>query len=144
MKSSAINKYQKANSSEVMYASPHRLVQMLMQGALDKIAAAKGALARNEIEAKNAQINWASSIIDGLRASLSMEQGGEIAANLDRLYEYMIRRLSEANMSNDSEILDEVTSLLKEIKVAWDAMPENIRTAQSIEEVAEIVASEGG
>ena len=135
-KSSAVDKYRQADSSEVMYATPHRLVQMLMEGALGKIAAARGGIERNEIEIKNAQIKWAISIIDGLQASLNMEVGGEIAANLDSLYTYMISRLGAANSQNSVEILDEVTSLLKEIKEAWDVMPEGVRNAGSIEEIA--------
>jgi flagellar protein FliS len=142
-KNSAVSKYRQGSSSEVEYAPPHRLVQMLMEGALDRIAAAKGDIERKDIEARSGQITWAISIVDGLRASLNLEVGGEIAANLDRLYEYMIRRLGEANAHNDIVPLDEVASLLKELKGAWDAMPENIRSARSIEEIAEIAASEG-
>jgi len=138
----AIAKYRQGSSSEVEYASPHRLVQMLMEGALDRIAAAKGGIERNDIELKNGQINWAISIVDGLRASLNMEIGGEIAANLDLLYEYMIRRLAEGNAHNDIAALDEVASLLKELKEAWSTMPENIRIAKSIKEIAEIAALE--
>jgi flagellar protein FliS len=116
-----------AVGSEVNFASPHRLVQMLMEGALEKIAIAKGHMARREYEAKGKHINWAISIINGLRGSLNLEEGGEMAANLDSLYDYMIRRLSEANMNNDVAILDEATSLLLEIKSAWDAMPEALK-----------------
>ncbi len=143
-KEGAISKYRQSISSEIAYATPHRLVQMLMEGALDRIAAAKGGIERNDIEAKAAQVNWAISIIDGLRASLNLEVGGEIAANLDRLYEYMIRRLAHANVNNDIATLDEVAALLKELKGAWDSMPENIRTARSIEEIAAIAVAEGG
>ncbi len=141
-KGGAIEKYRQGSSSEVEYASPHRLVQMLMEGGLDRIAAAKGGIERNNVELRNGQINWAISIIDGLRASLNMEVGGEIAANLDSLYEYMIRRLASANAHNDIAALDEVASLLKELKDAWSIMPENIRMAKSIEEIAEIAALE--
>lgn len=143
-KQGAISKYRQSISSEIAYATPHRLVQMLMEGALDRIAAAKGGIERNDIDVRAGQINWAISIIDGLRASLNMEVGGEIAANLDRLYEYMNRRLAEANISNDIGPLDEVSSLLKELKEAWDSMPENIRQAGTIDEIAAIAASENG
>src|SRR3989337_2999174 len=100
--------------SGVVSAAPHRLIQMLMEGALEKIAAAKGAIARGDIPVKGAQITWAISIIDGLRMSLDMDAGGEIAENLDRLYDYMTRRLLEANLKTEPAYLDEVAKLLKE------------------------------
>jgi flagellar secretion chaperone FliS len=134
VKNSAINSYRQAASSEAMYATPFRLVQMLMSGALDGIANARGSIDRKEHEARNNEINWIISVIDALRGALDFEQGGEIATNLDMLYDYMIRRLFTANVEQDVEALDEVASLLKEIKTAWDAMPEVIQKAQSIKE----------
>ncbi len=116
-----------AVGSEADFANPHRLVQMLMEGALEKIAVAKGHMDRHEYEAKGKHINWAISIINGLRGSLNMEEGGDMANNLDNLYDYLVRRLSEANLKNDLLILDEVSSLLLEIKSAWDAMPDEIK-----------------
>jgi len=56
-----------------------------------------------------------------------MDAGGEIANNLDDLYEYMGRRLLDANISNDTAILDEVCSLMIEIKGAWDALPDSVK-----------------
>ena len=120
-----------AVGSEVAFASPHRLVQMLMEGALEKVATAKGHMGRREFEAKGNQINWAISIIDGLRGSLNMQEGGEMANNLDSLYAYMVRRLAEANINNEIAILDEVTSLLLEIKSAWDAIPDEVKQPAS-------------
>ena len=141
-KSSAVNKYKQTSSTGASYATPHRLIQMLMQGALDRIATARGGIERNEIELKNNAIGLAISIIGGLRDSLNFEEGGEIAANLDSLYEYMNRRLTEANMKNDVELLDEVTSLMNEIKSAWDVMPQYIQDAASVEEIKEKMESE--
>jgi flagellar protein FliS len=110
--------------TDVASASPHRLIQMLMEGALEKIAIAKGHMERGEIANKGAHISWAISIIDGLRMSLDKETGGDLAQNLGALYEYMQRRLAEANIENNVSILDEVASLLREIKTAWDAISE--------------------
>lgn len=112
-----------AVESEVNYASPYRIIQMLMEGALSKLATAKGCITRNDIAEKSRQITWGMNIIQGLRTSLDAEKGGDIAANLDALYEYMGRRLLEANVQNDTAILDEVMSLLQEVKAGWDAIP---------------------
>ncbi len=112
-----------AVESEVNFASPHRIIQMLMEGALSKIATAKGCIARNDIAEKSRQITWSMNIIQGLRTSLDAQKGGEVAANLDSLYEYMGRRLLEANVNNDALILDEVSSLLTEVKSGWDNIP---------------------
>ncbi len=111
-------------------ADPHQLIVMLFDGALERIAVAKGAMARNEIEIKGQKIGRAIAIIDGLKASLDLEKGGEIAVNLNDLYDYMQRRLFEANTENDPLILDEVTHLVKEIKQAWDAIPVEERMAE--------------
>ncbi|MES9832758.1 MAG: flagellar export chaperone FliS [Candidatus Thiodiazotropha sp. DIVDIV] len=134
VKNPAINSYRQAASSEAMYATPFRLVQMLMNGALDGMSNARGSIIRKEHEARNNEINWIISVIDALRGALDFEQGGEIATNLDMLYDYMIRRLFTANVEQDIEALDEVTSLLKEVKTAWDAMPEVIQNSPSIKD----------
>lgn len=113
-----VNKY-----SGVTDANPHRLVQMLLEGALEKLASVKYFLKRGEISKKGESIGQVIAIINGLRGSLDFETGGVIAENLDRLYDYMERRLLTANLKNDESILDEVNSLLKEIKAGWDAIP---------------------
>lgn len=104
-------------------ASPHRLVQMLMEGALEKILAAKGFMANKNVAKKGEHISWAISIIDSLRSCLNVEVGGEFALNLLDLYNYMERRLVEANIKNDPTMLDEVGQLIIEIKSGWDAIP---------------------
>lgn len=129
-KRSGIAEYGKvAAESEIAYASPHRLVQMLMEGALDKVATAKGCIERGDLEGKSKQLTWAMSIVNGLRSSLDMESGGPIAANLDDLYTYMTRRMIDASVANDADALAEVIDLMLEIKGAWDAMPEEVRNA---------------
>ncbi len=125
-----------ATESEAAYANPHRLVQMLMEGALDKVATAKGCIERNDLEGKSRQITWAMSIINGLRTSLDMEAGGAIAVNLDDLYDYMVRRLIDASAQNDAGALSEVIDLMLEIKGAWDAMPDEVRNGNGTKFVA--------
>lgn len=105
-------------------ASPHRLVQMLMEGALEKILAAKGFMTSKSIAEKGEQISWAISIIDSLRSCLNVQEGGEFAQNLSALYDYMEQRLLDANINNDPAMLDEVGQLLIQVKSGWDAIPQ--------------------
>ena len=117
----ALRQYQQVNAhSGAAYASPHRLIQMLMEGALERIAVAKGCIQRQDTVAKGEQISRAIAIIGGLREGLNHEAGGQLAANLDALYDYLQRRLLEANLHSDLLILDEVADLLRPIKEAWD------------------------
>ena len=123
----AMNKYaQVGNQSTAAFANPHRLIQMLMEGALEKISKAKGFLENGDIAKKGEHISWAISIIEGLRVSLDHNQGGQISQNLESLYIYMISQLTQANLKNSPEILDEVTSLLLDIKSGWDAIPQDV------------------
>jgi flagellar protein FliS len=122
-------------ASAVEGASPHRLVQMLLDGAIARVVAAHGCVTRDETARKGENISMAISILDGLRGSLDMEAGGEIASNLDALYEYMARRLLDANIKNDPQLLDEVGGLLRQIKRAWDAIPQSLASedAQAVQ-----------
>lgn len=121
----ALKNYQHIDhQSAVESASPHHLIHMLMEGALSRIARAKGCIQHDDIAEKGVQIGKAISIIGGLQGSLDMDVKGDIASNLDSLYDYMARRLYDANKDNDMDALDEVSSLIKEIKSAWDAIPE--------------------
>lgn len=114
---------QGAIRAEASEASPHRIIQMLMAGFLERVAYAKGNIERKEMDKKSQYIGKAIGIVNGLRSSLDMKNGGEIAENLNSLYGYINRRLIEANASNDVEILNEVYSLMAEIKEGWDAIP---------------------
>lgn len=119
----AMKQYQQVGvQAGVFEASPHRLIQMLMQGGLDRVAQAKGALERGAMAEKGELVGKAISIVGGLREALDKDVGGELADNLDRLYDYMTRCLLEANRSNDAAKLDEVGRLLGEIKEGWDAI----------------------
>lgn len=123
---SAMQQYQQVGvHSGMMDASPHRLVQMLMEGVLEKIAQAKGNIHRNEISEKGSNISKAITIIEGLRASLDKEAGGEIAQNLNDLYDYMERQLLAANLQSDEAVLDEVFSLMSEIKSGWEVIEQD-------------------
>lgn len=104
-------------------ADAHKLILLLYQGALLAIASAKNHMLRKEIALKGKSISHAITIIDeGLKASLNQEAGGELAGNLSSLYEYMSRRLLQANIENDPTILNEVSGLLAELRSAWESI----------------------
>jgi flagellar protein FliS len=108
-------------------ASPHKLIVMLYDGALVALLSAKTNIAANNIAAKGTAISKAITIIDnGLRASLDKDAGGEIAANLDALYDYMSRRLLHANLKNDVPAIDEVHRLLSDLREAWVAIGDKV------------------
>ena len=108
------------NESGIEHASPHRLIQMLMSGALDRLVQAKSAMERGEIDTKGALLGKATGIIAGLQGSLEREQAPELVDNLERLYDYMQRRLFEANVNNDPALVQEVTDLMRTVKTGWD------------------------
>lgn len=100
-------------------ADPHTLITMLFDGALERIASAKGAMQAGDIAMKGLMISKAITVVDGLRAHLDLEKGGDIAVNLRNLYDFAENRLFEANFNNSIEMLDEVTKVLNTIKEAW-------------------------
>ncbi len=123
----ALKQYQTVNTQvQVLDASPHRLIQMLMEGGLTRLAQANGAIERGQLTLKGDVLGKAIAIIGGLRSSLDLQNGGELAHNLDSLYDYMIRRLSRANSSNDPALVEEVSSLLRQIKSGWDGIANQI------------------
>lgn len=106
--------------TSIMDADPHRLIQLLYQGALDSMAKAKGSIEREDITERNNHINKAIQIVGGLKSFLDKEKGGELALNLERLYDYVEFRLFEANLNNDPAALDECAKLVREVKSGWD------------------------
>ncbi|UVJ45429.1 flagellar export chaperone FliS [Pseudomonas sp. LS1212] len=121
----ALRQYQKVSSvAQTSEASPHRLVQMLMEGGLDRLAQAKGAMSRGQIDQKGIMLSKAIEIIGGLREGLDPEksESPESLQELDSLYSYMMVRLAEANRLNDADMIDEVARLLITVKSGWDAI----------------------
>ena len=127
----ALNSYKSVDrDATILGASPHELIAKLLAGAISSIEMAKHHLADNNIPAKSKCITSAIGIIsDGLRSCLNMEEGGEIAANLDALYDYMLKQLLLAHARNDAAIMDEVITLLKEIKAGWDGIKTQVEPA---------------
>ena len=118
----------------VMAADPHKLVLMLFEGARLAVAEAGRKLQSNETAAKGAAFSKAIMIIDsGLKASLDVEAGGDMAEKLYALYDYMTSRLLIANLHNDLKAVEEVDRLLDELQGAWKAIREpNISNAANI------------
>ena len=108
---------------------PHRLVLMLMDGALERIAEAHGCIENGDIVRKAKLLSQAVHIITELRSSLDLVKGGDLAKNLDSLYDYMTRQLARGNAESKIHYLDEVASLMSQIRSAWVAVPMALRSA---------------
>ena len=106
----------------VQDASPHRLIQLMFEGLMARLAAARGQIMRRDIPARARSIGSAIAILGGLQQCLDDVQGGDLARNLDALYDYAQQRLFRANVDNDVAAIDEVVDLLGGIKSAWDAI----------------------
>lgn len=120
--------YQKVGAyGAVENNDPHRLIELLFDGALARVAKAKAHIANGDVSRKGETIGQAINIVAGLRGSLNLEDGGDIAANLDDLYDYMQRKLALANARSSVEHLDEIASLLTELQSAWRQIPQSAR-----------------
>jgi flagellar protein FliS len=128
MYNAKVKNYQKeALKTRVAGADRYEIIQMLMAGAVEKMVFSKVAIEKKQLEAKAEHISKATAILEALRGCLDFEVGGEVTENLYALYSYMIDRLLDASLQNDPSIIDEVMNLLKEIKSAWDAIPQDVR-----------------
>ncbi len=120
----SLQAYKKVSvDSQISAASPHKIVQMLMAGAIERLIQAKAAMEQGNIPAKGERLGKALDIIISLRSCLSMADGGDVAKNLDQLYEFMITQVTEANHKNDPKLIDDVVEIIREIKSAWDQIP---------------------
>ena len=107
----------------VVAANPHKLILMLFEGARIALSSALIHMRNGEITAKGESISKAIAIISsGLQASLDIKAGGELAEQLHALYDYMSRRLLQANLQNKSEYIEEVARLLAELNAAWETI----------------------
>ena len=119
---SGLGQYRSVNAYGAASGDRVQLIQRMLDGALDRIASARGHVSRHETAAKGEAIGKAIGLIDGLRTSLDKDRGGKLAENLDALYDYMMRRLVEANLRDDLGRLDEVAGLLDQIRSGWSAI----------------------
>lgn len=128
-----LNQYKAIDlQSRIETASPHELIDLLLQGARTHIATAQGNIQRNEIKEKGEHIGKALSIIEGLKSSLNQDQGGEIAINLLRLYEYIQQILLKANLNNDEDLLAQSNLLLSQVHQAWQLIQPEINDTTTL------------
>jgi len=111
-----------ANHGGVAAADPHGLVLMLLEGALERVARLRVAIIEKDFNEKARAINRTLGILDELRGSLDFEVGGEIARNLNALYDYIERQLLGVSMSLNLDAVDEVTRLLSHLRTTWVAV----------------------
>ncbi|WP_114418130.1 flagellar export chaperone FliS [Marinospirillum perlucidum] len=111
-----------SREAEVMEASPYRLIQILMEALMGRLAATKGAIERKDALAKTQAGNRAHSIITELRTSLDYEKGEEVAITLNSLYDYMGRRLVQGMAAENPAMIEEVINLMKPVKEGWDGI----------------------
>ncbi|MEM6639230.1 MAG: flagellar export chaperone FliS [Pseudomonadota bacterium] len=105
-------------------ADPHTLIDMLLERAIARIAIARGLMQRGKAHEKGEHVSGVTAIITALQTFLDHERGGELASNLGNLYDYMLRRLIQANLRDDEAALEEVSSLLKEVRSGWQGIKE--------------------
>ena len=123
MSYAALQQYKStSNYGGAIEASPHKLVAMLYDGAIERLATARGAVLRGEVAVKLRMLGSALAIVEHLRLSLDREAGGAIARNLEDLYDYIGRRLLQANVHDDAAAIDEVLVLMRQLKSAWDGI----------------------
>jgi flagellar protein FliS len=103
-------------------ATPYQVIQLMLDAVLSRVTEARGHLERGETQAKGEKIGKALGIIEALILGLDKDRGGELAANLERLYDYAARTLLKANLENRTDLLQEVSALLREIKLGWDGI----------------------
>jgi len=108
-------------------ADPHRLVQMVMDAMAERLNTARGCIERGETARKAKLLHSCVTLVAELRGSLNLAEGGELAQNLNNLYDYMARRLLLANVQNDANMVSEISGLLNEVRGAWIAIGPEVR-----------------
>ena len=128
----SVNTYKNvAVETAVTTADPHQLVSLLFDALIQSLGVAKVAIKNGNVPAKGASITKAVRILEeGLKAGLDMQKGGEIALTLRSLYDYCIYRVTDANLHNDVEILDEVIAALAPVSDGWKQIRSQVVSGQ--------------
>ena len=120
------------NDSQTTYASPHQLMLMLFDGAIEAMSMTIGAIQHNKFELRSKQSTRSISIINGMRECLDMEAGGDLANNLYSLYSYMAKELFKASFKNDADTVQNIQTMLKDIRESWEKIPLNMHYMQKV------------
>ncbi|TXI73701.1 MAG: flagellar export chaperone FliS [Limnohabitans sp.] len=130
----AASAYKRVNvETGVDSATPHQLVVMLFDALQQYLLAARGAMERGDVALKCQKMGAAIRVLEeGLRSALNLEQGGEIAKNLDAVYEYCVQRLTMANLKNDATGITEVMDIIAPIASGWKQMNGQPQPAQPL------------
>ncbi len=113
----------------VLNADPHGLVQMLLDGTLQRLNTARHCIEHGDLVRKSKLLHTSVALLAELRGNLNYDLGGELAVNLSSLYEYMARQVMLANLNSDPQLIREVIGLLDEIRGAWIAIGPQVRGA---------------
>ncbi|MDI3547014.1 MAG: flagellar secretion chaperone FliS [Halanaerobiales bacterium] len=124
------NPYQKYKNIQYETATQEQLLLMLYNGAIKFGQQARQGLVDKKVELANNNLKRVQAIINELMVTLDMERGGEIANNLYNLYDYINRRLIQANIRKDPEIVDEVLDLLVDLKETWEEAIRQLKQGQ--------------
>ena len=120
------------NDAQTMYASPHQLVLMLFDGAIEAMSMTIGAIQQKNIELRGKQNTRSIAIINGMRDLLDMNSDSELADNLYSLYQYMAQELFRAGFKNDAETIQGIQTMLKDIRESWEKIPLDMHYMQKV------------
>jgi flagellar protein FliS len=120
------------NDTQTTYASPHQLMLMLFDGAIEAMSFTIGAIENNNFELRSKQNSRSITIINGMRECLDMETGGELADNLYSLYQYMTKELFKASFKNDVDTIKNIQTMLKDIRGSWEKIPLDMHYMQKV------------
>ena len=130
---SALAQYgQIKNDTQTTYASPHQLMLMLFDGAIEAMSLTIGAIQNDNLEVRSKQNTRSITIINGMRECLDMETGGELADNLYSLYQYMTQELFRASFKNDADTIQNIQTMLKDIRESWKKIPLDMHYMQKV------------
>ena len=129
----ALAKYgQIKNDTQTTYASPHQLVLMLFDGAIESMSLTIGAIQQKNFEVKSKQNTRAITIINGLRDCLDIDSESDLANNLYSLYQYMAQELFRASFKNDVDTIQNIQTMLKDIRGSWEKIPLDMHYMQKV------------